>query len=243
VRTFLQRFAVLGLLAFAPLHAMAVPSQEWSVITGETVGAGATSLHLQAAWPGLSVSVLHGSSPRFDFGGVFTFNYKYEGAISISYPGIKLQAYLKGTVLRSQRYNLGLWFAPGMLAYFLGQNYCTPVILGTHTVDGSFYTAGNVCNGVGGTQYGVTFPVGLAFGISASNNVHLALNLEMPMFVTFGDFGSLTIPILFGGGVEYFLNKSTAVTFNLRAGPMIFTKGSGSALTFQALLGVAYNFR
>jgi hypothetical protein len=244
MRKVLQRCAVLGVLAFAPCHAAAAGGQGWSVITGETVGGGATSVHVQAAFPGLSVSLLHGYSPGFDLGGVFTFNYNYEGDVRASYPGIKLQGYLKGTVLKNPRYNLGLWFAPGMLRYSLDQTFCLPVILGTHTVDGSFYTAGNVCNGFGGTQYGFAFPAGLVFGVSVRDNLNIALNLDLPLFVSFGDYGTLTIPVLFGGGVEYFLERSTAVTFNFRTGPMIFTKsGYGTDFTFQALLGLAYRFR
>jgi len=222
---------------------VAAGTQGWSVVTGETVGGGATSVHVQAAWPGLSVSVLHGVSPGFDLGGVFTVNYKYEGDVTASYPGIKLQAYLKGTVLRNRRYSLGLWFAPGMLTYFLGQNYCSPVILGTHTVDGSFYSLRNICTGVGGTQFGLAFPAGVVFGVALANNLNIAVNLDLPLFVTFGDYGTFTIPILFGAGVEYFVDRSLAVTFNVRSGPMIFTKsGYGADLTVQALLGLAYKF-
>ena len=242
MRKVLQRFAVLGVLAFAPFHAVAAGSQGWSVVTGETVGGGATSLHVQAAWPGISLSVIHGSSPGFDLGGIFTYNYNYEGDVRASFPGIKVQGYFKGTLVKSPRYNLGLWFAPGMLAYFLGQDFCRPIITGTHTVDGSFYSLANICTGVGGTQYGVTLPAGLVFGVNASDKVHLALNLDVPFFVTFGDYGTPTIPILFGGGVEYFVERSTALTFTVRTGPMIFTK-SGTDFTFQALLGIAYNFR
>ena len=242
MRKVLQRCAVVVVLAFAPCHALAAGGQGWSVLTGQTVGGGATSLHVQAAWPGLSISLLHGAGPGFDLGGIFTFNYNYEGDVRASYPGIKLQAYLKGTILKTSRYSLGLWFAPGMLAYFLGQNFCNPVILGTHTVDGSFYTAGNICTGVGGTQFGLTLPAGLTFGVSVQNNLNLALSLDVPLFVTFGDYGTLTVPILIGAGVEYFLDRSTAVTFNFRTGPMIFTK-SGTDLAFQALVGLAYKFR
>ena len=242
MRKVLQRCVLLGVLAFAPCHALAAGGQEWSVITGETIGGGATSVHVQAAWPGISLSVLHGSSPGFDFGGIFTYNYNYEGDVRASFPGIKVQGYFKGTLLKTPRYNLGLWFAPGMLAYFLGQNFCNPVILSTYTVDVSVHSLANVCTGVGGTQYGLTFPAGLAFGVSVSSNVNVALNLDVPFFVTFGDYGTPTVPILFGGGIEYFLDRSTAVTFSLRTGPMIFTK-YGTDFTFQALLGVAYKFR
>ena len=241
MRTILQRCAIVGVLAVAPLQARAAGAQEWSVTTGQTIGGGATSIHVQAAWPGLSIGVLHGGTPGFDFGGVFSFNYNYEGDVRASFPGIKVQGYFKGTLVKSRRYSLGLWFAPGMLAYFLGQNWCNPIILGTHTVDGSFYSLANVCTGVGGTQYGAAFPAGLIFGVSASEKVNLALTLDVPFFITFGQYGTPTVPILFGGAVEYFLDRSTAVTFSLRTGPMIFTK-YGTDFTFQALLGLAYKF-
>ncbi len=241
MRTILQRCAIVGVLAVAPLQARAAGAQEWSVTTGQTVGGGATSIHVQAAWPGLSIGVLHGGTPGFDFGGVFSFNYNYEGDVRASFPGIKVQGYFKGTLVKSRRYSLGLWFAPGMLAYFLGQNWCNPIILGTHTVDGSFYSLANICTGVGGTQYGAAFPAGLIFGVSASEKVNLALTLDVPFFITFGQYGTPTVPILFGGAVEYFLDRSTAVTFSLRTGPMIFTK-YGTDFTFQALLGLASKF-
>lgn len=242
MRNVLQRYALLGVLAFAPCHALAAGGQDWSVVTGETIGGGATSIHVQAAWPGISFSVLHGSSPSFDFGGIFTYNYNYEGDVRASFPGIKLQAYLKGTLLRSGKYNLGLWFAPGMLAYFLGQGYCSPIILQTFTPDVTVTGVVNNCVGGGGTQYGVTFPTGLVFGVSAGDHLNIALNLDLPLFYTFGNYGTLTVPILAGGGIEYFFDRSTAVTFSFRTGPIIFTR-YGTDFTFQALLGVAYRFR
>src|SRR5262249_56019756 len=86
MRGVVQRFAVLGLLALAPCHAVAGGGQGWSVITGETIGGGATAVHVQAAWPGLSVSLLHGYSPGFDFGGGFPFNYNYQGDRPAPFP-------------------------------------------------------------------------------------------------------------------------------------------------------------
>ena len=241
MRKLLRRCALLGVLAFAPCHALAAGGQDWSLVTGQTIGGGATSIHVQAAWPGISLSVLHGGSPGFDFGGILTYNYNYEGDVRASFPGIKVQGYLKGTLVKTPRYNLGLWFAPGMLAYFLGQNFCTPIVIGTYTPEVTVTGVVNSCTGLGGTQYGVTLPAGLVFGVTASDKVKLALNFDVPFFVTFGNYGTPTIPILFGGGVEYFLDRSTALTFTVRTGPMIFTK-YGIDFTFQALLGVAYGF-
>ena len=241
MRNILWRCALLGVLAFAPCQALAAGGQDWSVVTGQTLGSGATSIHVQAAWPGISFSILHGASPGFDLGGIVTYNYNYEGDVRASFPGIKVQGYFKGTLAKSSKYSLGLWFAPGMLAYFLGQNFCTPIVVQTFTPDVTVGGVVNACTGVGGTQYGVTLPTGLVFGVTVSDKVKIALNLDVPFFVTFGDYGTPTIPILFGGGVEYFLDRSTAVTFTLRTGPMIFTK-YGTDFTFQALLGIAYRF-
>ena len=240
MRNVLRRCALLGMLALAPGQALAA-GRDWSVVTGETIGGGATSIHVQAAWPGISLSVLHGSGPGFDFGGILTYNYNYEGDVRASFPGIKVQAYLKGTLLKSSRYSLGLWFAPGMLAYFLGQDFCTPIVVQTFTPDVTVGGVVNACTGIGGTQYGVALPAGLVFGVGASDKVKLALTLDVPFFVTFGVYGTPTVPILFGGGVEYFLDRATALTFSLRTGPMIFTK-FGTDFTFQAMLGVAYRF-
>jgi hypothetical protein len=92
MRKVLQRCAVFGVLAFAPCHGAAAAAQGWSVITGETSGEGATSVHVQAAFPGVSASLLHGSSPGFDFGGVFTYNYNYEGDVRASYPASSCRA-------------------------------------------------------------------------------------------------------------------------------------------------------
>ena len=243
MRKVVQRCAVLGVFALAPCHAVAHSGQEWSTITGKTLGEDATAIHLQAAWPGLSVTLLHGYGPTFDFGGTLTFNYSYEGDVRAAYPGLKLQGYVKATLVDKPRYNIGLSFAPGILTYFFGQSFCTPLALGTQTDFGYYWVGGNVCSG-GGTQFGIAFPAGLTFGIPARHNLNLAFTFDVPLFVTFGDFGTVTIPVLFGGGVEYFLDSSKALTFNLRTGPMIFTKsGYGSDFTLQALVGLALKFR
>src|SRR5215472_8270173 len=207
MRKVVQRCAVLGVFALAPCHAVAHSGQEWSTITGKTLGEDATAIHLQAAWPGLSV---------------------------------KLQGYVKATLVDKPRYNIGLSFAPGILTYFFGQSFCTPLALGTPTAFGYYWVGGNVCTG-GGTQFGITFPAGLTFGIPARDNLNIAFTFDLPVFVTFGDFGTITVPVLFGGGVEYFLDRSKALTFNVRTGPMIFTK-YGSDFTVQALVGLVLKF-
>ncbi len=41
-------------------------------------------------------------------------------------------------------------------------------------------------------------------------------------------------------GVDYFLERNMAVTFNLRMGPIIYAKGGGSDFDLQALIGLAF---
>lgn len=217
MRKAVQLCAVIAVLGFLPNRAAEAATHSgggWTVLTGETVGANVTAVHAQAGWPGISATLLYGYTPTVDLGGIFTFNYGYEGDVNIVHPGLKLQGYGKASLLANPKYNLGVWFAPGFLTYFFG--------------------------GVVGTQWGVTFPIGLIFGLPVASNVNVAFNFDLPMFVTFGDFGQFTVPILFGGGVEYFLEKNMALTFNFRAGPMIFAKSSVTDFAMQAQVGFAF---
>lgn len=216
--------AVLGFLPGGAAEAATRTGQGWTVLTGETVGGNNTVVHLQAGWPGISATLLHGYTPTVDLGGIFAFNYGYEGDVNVVHPGFKLQALGKATLLDDPKYNLGVWFAPGILTYFFGSGPC-------------YF---GYCVGGPGTLFGLAFQTGLIFGLPVTNLVNIAFNFDLPLFVTFGDYGSFTIPILFGGGVEYFLEKNMALTFNLRAGPMIFAKsGYGTDFALQALFGLA----
>ncbi|HYR56260.1 MAG TPA: hypothetical protein VEM39_09080 [Myxococcaceae bacterium] len=219
MRKVVQLFAVVGVLAWVPLQAQARAGQGWSVLTGETVGHNATAVHVQAGWPGISATLLHGYTPNVDFGGIFTFNYGVEGDVNNVHPELKLQGLAKATLLDTPKYNLGVWFAPGPLLAFYPS---TPFFGST-------------------TTFGIAFASGLIFGLPVTNLVNVAFNFDLPMFVTFGDFGSFTVPILFGGGVEYFIEKNMALTFNLRMGPIIYTKsGFGTNFDLMALFGLAF---
>jgi hypothetical protein len=214
MRKAVQLCAVVGMLALLPDQAAARTAQGWSVVTGETVGTNVHVLHVQVGWPGISATLLHGYTPTVDLGGIFTFNYGYEGDVNFVHPGLKLQALLKATLMDTPKYNLGVTFAPGGFVYFFGSNF---------------------------TVGGIVFPLGLVFGLPASSAVNVAFNFDLPMFVSFGDFSHFTVPILFGGGVEYFLERNMALTFNLRAGPIIYAgTASGTDFDLQALFGLAF---
>ena len=74
-----------------------------------------TSSLRQLGWPGISLGLLHGATPRLDLGGKFTFNYGQEGMVEIVEPGIKLQAWVRLMLARTPQATLALVFQPGPL--------------------------------------------------------------------------------------------------------------------------------
>jgi hypothetical protein len=193
--------------------------QGWSLLAGDTVGAHQNVLSAQIGWPGISLGVLHGATPRFDIGGKFTFNYGQEGIVEIVEPGIKLQAWVRLMLARTPQATLALVFQPGPLFYF-------------HDT---------------GTDVGLALPVSLVAGIPVGSAIMLNLALDVPFHVYFGTGGGPVFPLLVGGGLEYFIDRSLEVNFNVRMGPSIFPdsgrrRHSEAYFTLEALMGVAWRF-
>jgi hypothetical protein len=216
---------LLGVLCFASV-AMAQDEgvsygrgQGWSVLSGQTMGQGGTALVGQVGWPGISLGLLHGATQKFDIGGKLTFNYGREGIVTSVVPGLKLQAWVRLMLLQSSRVNVGLSFAPGPFFYFSNN----------------------------GTDVGLSLPIALAVGIPVGSAVMLNVGMDIPFYVIFGTGGGPVFPILFGGGLEYFISRDLAVNFNVRMGPSIFPyddfRYRGRArFTMEALFGLAYKF-
>jgi len=195
--------------------------QGWSVLSGKTVGNGNTVLHAQLGWPGISVGLLHGLRSNLDLGGRFSFNYGYEGVTFGVIPGLKLQGLLRVNFVERGRFNFGLEVAPGPMFYFQNNGY---------------------------TRVGLAIPAALQFGVAVSSAVMINFGFELPMFVQFspnnpfitGAYNTgLYVPILFGGGLEYFLDRSLALTFNMRMGPTIHPAGF-ARFTLYSLFGLAF---
>jgi hypothetical protein len=192
--------------------------QGWSVLSGQTVGQG-TAFVGQVGWPGVSLGLLHGAAPKFDIGGKFTFNYGREGIVTNVVPGLKLQAWVRLMLLQAQSFNLGLSFAPGPFLYFYED----------------------------GTDVGLSLPIAFTVGIPVGSAIMLNVGMDIPFYVIFGTGGGPVIPILLGGGLEYFIDRNLAATFNVRMGPTIFPYDDfryrgRSRFTLEALFGIAYRF-
>ncbi|WP_257459732.1 hypothetical protein [Archangium lipolyticum] len=190
--------------------------QGWSVLSGQTLGNG-TALVGQVGWPGLSLGLLHGATNKFDIGGKLSFNYGREGIVTSVVPGLKLQAWLRLMLLESSRVNLGVSFAPGPFFYFY-ERY---------------------------TDVGLSLPIAFTLGIPVGSALMLNAGLDIPFYVIFGSGGGAVVPILAGVGLEYFVDRNLAVTFNVRMGPSIFPyddfRYRGRArFTMEAMFGIAY---
>ncbi|MBM4377705.1 MAG: hypothetical protein FJ086_00125 [Deltaproteobacteria bacterium] len=207
--------SLLAAPAFAQVIEVSEPiirSQGWSTMAGLTVGEARTVVTGQATFPGLSVGVLRGMHSRVDAGGLFSFNYGVEGNAADIAPELKLQGRARASLYQGQRVNLGAEFSPGALVVFRPNDQ---------------------------REWGMTVPMALTLGIPVGSALHLHAAVECPLWFDFAST-KLRVPILAGGGAEYFLDRSVALTLNLRTGPTLQTWAGTGVFTFQSLLGVAW---
>ncbi len=187
-----------------------IRSQGWSTMAGQTVGESRTVLTGQAAFPGITAGLLRGVHSRVDVGARVSFNYGVEGSIRTIAPELKLQAVGRALLYGSPRVNLGVEFAPGVLTVVQDPQV-----------------------------WALSLPVALTVGIPVGSALQLHAALECPLWFDFEKL-HLRVPVLAGGGAEYFLDRNLALTLNLRMGPTLQTWEGTGAFTLQTLLGVAW---
>jgi hypothetical protein len=204
----------------ASSHTRAYP---YSIYGGQTVGYGANVVHAHAGWPGISGGILHGLTDEFDIGGTATLNYGVEGATDNPQLGLKFQFNTRYRLLDTGKFDLGVHFDPGFLIYFYSV--------------GPFST----------THAGLTIPIGISAGIPIMSALLVHVGFDVPLFFLFGDPGSFTgIPILAGGGFEYFFNRQLSINGTFRMGPTINIASvlgntvTNTVFTLYFLGGIAY---
>ena len=171
-------------------------ASHWSVLTGQTVGSGNNIFFAQAGFPGVSAAYLHGNSSTMDFGGIFAFDYGVEGATDFIDPELKFQAALRFNLGHKDKLNFGLEIDPGLAMLFV------------NTGSSSFHI-------------GPTIPIKLVAGLKVNRELNVDFGLDTGFTLLFVDVTQFYIPIMFGGGLEYFINPDLAVTLNIRMGPVI----------------------
>lgn len=189
--------------------------QTWSVVGPKTLAPGANVVEGSVGYPSISAGYLRGVYSGVNLGVRAGFVYGVEGMLRDAAPGFKLQGLFKARLLDSGNISLGVTFEPGFF------------------VHSSFFQ---------GARGGLSLPLGARLGIAASSALCVAVSIELPMWVEFGTFGGFNLPILTGGGVEYFVSSSTVLFFRTRIGPTVRTMGRPTEVTFEAALGVGYRF-
>lgn len=212
-----MRRIVVGMALLVGLIAPGAQAQGWSAMSGQTLGTGAGMVWAQFGWPGISADLAYGVNPTLDLGGRFTFNYGEEGITDTGVLGLKFQFTLRAQLVRQPKFDLALRFDPGLLLYFPSNT----------------------------TVVGMTFPLGLEFGFPITPVLRANGSFDLPFWITFSPTPVTGyIPILFGGGVEYLLQRDLALTARLKMGPTIGTgsRTQNSFFTLYFLVGFAYRF-
>lgn len=194
--------------------------QGWSVLSGQTVGSDDLVFHAEFGVPGLGLSLLYGASDRFDIGGKLSINYLYQGIVSTVEPGVGIQALIRLNLINKPKFNLGLSIEPGPYFYFINRGRFLRDSLPSYTL------------------VGFQLPVALTLGIPVGSALMINAGLDIPFHVRFGQYGGPYVPILIGGGLEYFIDRSFAVTFNTRAGPHI-SNYNNAYFHLESVFGVA----
>jgi hypothetical protein len=87
--------------------------------------------------------------------------------------------------------------------------------------------------------------VGLEFGFPITPVFRANASFDLPFWITFSPSPVVGyIPILFGGGVEYLVQRDLALTARLKMGPTIVTRSTtrNAFFTLYFLFGIAYRF-
>jgi hypothetical protein len=201
--------------------------QRWTVDSGQTVGDGANVVRAQVAYPGLWLDFIHGLTGDFDIGGRIAMNWGgpagelnycvsngFVSACGGSTFNFDFQLLLRKQIAEISGLKLALTFNPGVIVY----------------------TSGGVT--------GINLPLGAQLGIPFNDKLIFNASFELPMYLAFGNgVTNFTIPLLFGGGVEYMVMPNLLVTFKLAMGPSIPTHANtATSFALEALAGVAYKF-
>jgi hypothetical protein len=183
----------------------------YSLLGGDTVGAGTNVVSGEFGWPSVSFGYTHGLNRDTDIGLRFDLLFGVEGASSASRFGVGFRVPMRMTALRKDRFSVLLHFDPGLKIFTTSP-----------------------------AAFGLAFPVGVVFGYSATREMVVAFGVDLPMtlYVTPSPVTFLISP-MFGPAIEYHVDPRLAVGLNTRFGTVIDTAG-GSTFGFVMQLLLAY---
>ena len=191
----------------------------WTVQSGKTVGTDQTVVWGQVGFPDApSVQLVHGIDALTEIGGKISLDYGDHGVIDgCCHVGLDFQFLIRRNFFDNGKLWIAGTFQPGFILDFPANT----------------------------TIFGLAFPLGVQFGFPVNSVLTFNGSFDLAMYCLFGtnfSTGTFALPILFGGGAEYLLQRNLALTFQLKIGPTIFTAGGSAQFTLYALAGIAYRF-
>ncbi|HYV44992.1 MAG TPA: hypothetical protein VFA20_09030 [Myxococcaceae bacterium] len=209
--------ALVSITSWAAEEPAPRAGQGWTLLGAQTVGDGANVVAVEAGFPALAVTFFHGVTSIEDVGVRLAFNYGFEGLVSAIVPGMRVEGLARLRLLDTGHVNIGLRGGVGVFAYFTGA-FTVP---------------------------GVTIPLGLDVGIPVGSAFAISTGVGLPLFITFGNTGGLTAPILFDAGLEYWLSKAWEANLHARMGPALnatspFVQVGSAQIAFELSVGMAF---
>ena len=175
-------------------HRSGAGAQTYSLISAQTVGTDRNFINVQAGWPGLMATFVHGQNDTFDIGGRFGLMWAPEDS-STGLIGLRGQFVMRWLLAQIDNVKLGLEFEPGIEGFFVGLPY-----------------------------FGIILPVKFVAAFPITNALTLTAGADLPLAFNFGGiagggFFFATIPLMFGGGIEYVINETISLNAKFRLGP------------------------
>ncbi len=239
MRSYRSSLAVVVVLALATTSARAdevaqfagttdtyVAKPEWSVIGPQTVAPGRNMLSFGIGWPGIDLSYYVGLIPDLNVGIHAGLRWAFQGKVDEVGLGLQPQLAVKWMAYHNDRVWIGLNAEIGPGFYFSNP-----------------------------TGYGLSMPIGLAVGVAITKRVAATATLDFPLYFSFGGPQSMpqpfriSMPILLGGGLEYFIWNNFLIFGRAKLGPSLDWVGSAPngwtsrvGFSWELSMGVGYRF-
>jgi hypothetical protein len=218
--TFMRTIIALSIVSMAavaadppqgPSEAFTAPGP--SQATTETSPLGRKSFEFAAGWPSASLAYVQPLSNRATVAPRAELIYGEEGTTNTRV-GFGIAAPLMVAVASQGRWVTGLHVDPGFRTY-ASQNDS-------------------------GADFLIGFPVGAMFGYQATPQVRVAAVTDLQMAVQVTHGGMFEIGPLFGADVDWALDRMMTVGLDTRFGPLFYSTGNTSDLSFRTQLVLNY---
>jgi hypothetical protein len=181
--------------------------------TTETSPIGRRSVEFALGWPSASIALVQPLSDRATMAPRFEMLYGMEGTTNTRV-GFGVAAPLLITAGHVDRWILGLHVDPGVRSYASRFGSGTDVLIG--------------------------FPVGALLGYQATPEFRLAMVADVQMAAQVTHGGQFDIGPLFGANLAWALDKQITLALDTRFGPLFYSTGADTDLSFRSQLVINY---